>query len=580
MGSLFKQQYTRALPSKHETKERKRKATRKELLADPTETTIVETVARWRDRNGKMVEGVVMGNRVRMTVATWSAKYRDSDGVLRIVATGCKEKDNARDVLAELERLKERIRIGVVSKSEVSVADSAKSAIGEHIESYLESLQHQPGKGKRERVSASHVVNVRRSLYRIVNDCEFKTLKDITSDQVARWVTTQLEDKELDWSARTINSHIEALKAFCTWCVVASPQRSQTNPVARFPMLGDDAKRPRRALNLEEIERLTIVARLRPIAEYGRRVVKKEDKTKPASGKSRATWTREALTFENIQEAFAQGKQSLAKSPKKISELERLGEERELLYRVLVTTGLRQGEIQSITLGQCHLGESPAWLELHFQDDKAGRGAKIPLREDVADALRGYVERRIQNQGEGDATLNAPLFCVPDKLVRILDRDLAAANIAKKDERGRTVDDHAMRHTFATMLTTAGISPRVAQEAMRHSTVELTMRTYTDPKLLDIAGAIEALPTIRSNKTDAAKSELDEANSYRPLTPPLTPDSVQGGLFESISDTFGGWTTEESGHEKTPVFLGNTGVFDSRGERIRTSDPLVPNQMR
>ena len=29
---------------------------------------------------------------------------------------------------------------------------------------------------------------------------------------------------------------------------------------------------------------------------------------------------------------------------------------------------------------------------------------------------------------------------------------------------------------------------------MRHSTIHLTMNTYTDPKLLDIRGAIDALP--------------------------------------------------------------------------------------
>lgn len=45
-----------------------------------------------------------------------------------------------------------------------------------------------------------------------------------------------------------------------------------------------------------------------------------------------------------------------------------------------------------------------------------------------------------------------PLFNVPASLVKILDRDLAAAGIAKRDERGRTVDVHALRHTFATHL--------------------------------------------------------------------------------------------------------------------------------
>jgi hypothetical protein len=30
--------------------------------------------------------------------------------------------------------------------------------------------------------------------------------------------------------------------------------------------------------------------------------------------------------------------------------------------------------------------------------------------------------------------------------------------------------------------------------AMRHSSLELTMNVYTDPALLDVAGAVQALP--------------------------------------------------------------------------------------
>ena len=89
-----------------------------------------------------------------------------------------------------------------------------------------------------------------------------------------------------------------------------------------------------------------------------------------------------------------------------------------------------------------------------------------------------------------------PLFNVPSALIRILDCDLAAAGIAKRDDRGRTVDVHAMRHTFGTHLSKGGVSPRTAQAAMRHSTIDLTMSTYTDPRLLDVAGALEVLPSL------------------------------------------------------------------------------------
>ena len=42
-------------------------------------------------------------------------------------------------------------------------------------------------------------------------------------------------------------------------------------------------------------------------------------------------------------------------------------------------------------------------------------------------------------------------------------------------------------------------SSRTAQAAARHSDIKLTMRTYTDPKLLDVHAAIESLPSLPLN---------------------------------------------------------------------------------
>lgn len=58
------------------------------------------------------------------------------------------------------------------------------------------------------------------------------------------------------------------------------------------------------------------------------------------------------------------------------------------------------------------------------------------------------------------------MFEVPVGLVRILNRDLKAAGIPKRDDRGRTVDVHAMRH----------------------SDIKLTMGVCTDPCCSTSAG--------------------------------------------------------------------------------------------
>ena len=80
--------------------------------------------------------------------------------------------------------------------------------------------------------------------------------------------------------------------------------------------------------------------------------------------------------------------------------------------------------------------------------------------------------------------------------MRILDRDLRLAGIPKRDDRGRTLDVHALRTTFGTLLSKGGVTLRTAQAAMRHSDPSLTANVYTDPRLLDVHGALDALPTL------------------------------------------------------------------------------------
>ena len=135
---------------------------------------------------------------------------------------------------------------------------------------------------------------------------------------------------------------------------------------------------------------------------------------------------------------------------------------------------------------------------------------------------------------------NAPLFNVPRDLARILDRDLAMAGIPKVDERGRTVDVHALRTTFATHLSKGGVAPRTAQAAMRHGSIDLTMNAYTDPRLLDVAGALDALPALPLDGKDEAE-QLQETGTCAtgPLAPTLAPTSDFWCKQESSPDTPG-----------------------------------------
>ena len=64
------------------------------------------------------------------------------------------------------------------------------------------------------------------------------------------------------------------------------------------------------------------------------------------SGK-RSTWKLEPLAFETLDNATERGRQALRDNPCHLRKLEQRGRERALLYRTLMTTGLRRGELAS-----------------------------------------------------------------------------------------------------------------------------------------------------------------------------------------------------------------------------------------
>ena len=86
------------------------------------------------------------------------------------------------------------------------------------------------------------------------------------------------------------------------------------------------------------------------------------------------------------------------------------------------------------------------------------------MRSWLADKLRALQDdcRRRGEPIPSKLPPDEPLFRVPRDLFKILDRDLKMAGIPKKDERGRSIDVHALRHSFGTLLSKAGVAPRTA----------------------------------------------------------------------------------------------------------------------
>ena len=178
-------------------------------------------------------------------------------------------------------------------------------------------------------------------------------------------------------------------------------------------------------------------------------------------------------------------------SDERRSELEKTGYERALIYKTAILTGLRFNELQTLKVGDVSFGDVP-FIKLQRKNEKNKKGSTVALRSDLAVDLKAWCEGKV----------NVDLvFSVPKGLLRILNRDLKAADIPKIDSEGFVVHVHALRHSFGTHLSIAGVSPRVAQAAMRHSNISLTMNTYTDARLLDTSAAVESLPSLPLGST-------------------------------------------------------------------------------
>ena len=117
------------------------------------------------------------------------------------------------------------------------------------------------------------------------------------------------------------------------------------------------------------------------------------------------------------------------------------------------------------------------------------------------------------------------------------------------------------------MLSVAEVAPRVAQQAMRHSKMELTMNVYTDPRLLDVHGAVNKLPAMNPVAPDEDEpvtvggSEESESN-MPPYMPPSTSQTESSGVTSSQRDGNSELPKKEEKPRQNIVLTGLSSVDD------------------
>ncbi len=173
------------------------------------------------------------------------------------------------------------------------------------------------------------------------------------------------------------------------------------------------------------------------------------------------------------------------------------GGDRAILYRVAVETGLRASELASLTTSSLDLDARIPTITVAASYCKRRRLDVQPIRQEVSDALREWLRLRHAEVLQFDGTSSLKLWPGTwfEKAAKMLQRDLEAAGLEVETEDGR-IDFHCLRGTFATNLALAGVSPKATQELMRHSDINLTMMTYTNLRISDVAADLNRLPSL------------------------------------------------------------------------------------
>ncbi len=478
---------------------------------------------RWRDKRG----GVGVSKK-------YTVEFHDHNGRLRTVVCGT-DKGAATDMGRSFERLVsfraarmrpdpdlqrwlemlpaerlEQLRTWDILSSDVAGAGKPLAA---HLEDFKRALEATGG-------TTEHAQKTHARAKKLLDACGFRNLGDIEATRVH----VKLADMRKDCrdargrvtpgiSAQTSNYYLAAVKQFFHWLV--RERRVTDSPLAHLQPLNAraDRRRVRRALTADECRHLLAATEASAGMRYGMR-----------------------------------------------------GSDRAALYKLALETGLRWSELRSLTRGSFELDEDRPTITVKAAYSKHRREDKLPLRLNTAHFMGDYLANCLPS---------AAAFPMPatDQGAEVLRADLKAARIAwikaargdreevkrrvkadflkDRDAAGCVVDFHSLRHTFATRLMEAGVNPKVIQMLMRHSTITLTMDRYTHLSVLDQWGALEALPNLDSDDTEAMRATGTDGAADQ-LTVKLTVAPSERGRNRPLLAATGGGDTEGGGKHHVP----------------------------
>ena len=281
----------------------------------------------WTVRGKKRTGKLSGNNKVSMQVDTWTAKFTDETGAVRRIPTKETNRKVAEQILAQYEKDIARIKTGVVTREELDRAQFQNVPLDDLLEQYR---THMVAQGLTQRTIADGF----RKLLALLSDCKIDSLAKIRCEIVERWVADEINSKNR--AAGTINSYLSTIRCFAQYLV--DTDILTVNPIKSIPELNTelDRRKHRRAMTKEEVERLL-------------------------------TATANGIT-------------------KKVGR----PEERVLIYKLLLGTGLRSTELSLLTPLQIDFERCQ--LRVEAIKTKNRKADILPLRPDLVQALKERME--------------------------------------------------------------------------------------------------------------------------------------------------------------------------------------------
>ena len=472
----------------------------------------------------------------------WLASWYDYTGKRRERSTRTTDRGAAERILNKRVADAALRRDGVVDPRLDTMSDHARRPIESHISDHETKLKA----GNRTPKYIGTVVGYIRI---IADACDWSTVGDITADAVNGYAGKL---KDANRSARTIQAYLTAIKSFTRW--LTNNGKLPFDPLLSVskPHRESDRRRERRMLLHDEWEWLRSVT-LRAPERYG-------------------------MT----------------------------GPERVLLYATAIQTGLRSGELRSLSRGRLFLDNDPPFITCKAGSTKNRKDARQYVQNDLADDLRAYVAAKAPQ---------APVFAMPAAwdVADMLRADLADArrewlDTAKHDPEeyekrsqsdflaavnhdGEHLDFHSLRHTCGAWYAMTGAHPKAVQAVMRHSTITLTMDTYGHLFPGQEADTVARLPAMMGDDPEALRATgTDDAEIVHPEVdyPQLYPQQLgRERAPKDASRCNEAASASERGDDRKllPIAELRDGVrsdaasSDDASSGNRTPNPLVKSQL-